>query len=579
MFKFHFLCNANKTKMTTATTITTSTCTATVIGIGAMGGGMARTLLRHESITKVIGLDKNPNLVERFCQEAHSMGKGYDHLVLCSDLQSSVRLANIVILVLVNEAQCASVCYGDPNSQHDDLGLLDIMSAGQGLMLCSTVRPTFAKELNDKFRAKDIYFVDCPISGGPVRAKDGELTMMSSGDDLSLQFASPYLKIMGSSDGVYNCGEAGMGSTVKMVHQLLAGTHIAAAAEALSLAAKAGVDMQLMYDVVSRAAGSSWMFMDRGARMIQEGEPEVKSAMNIFVKDLDIVYSEAKSLACPIPIASTVLQQFLSGVGLGLGNKDDSQLVKVYENFTGVSVNKVKQQPQIVDEQNERKLGDEVGDFWEVKPGIFEKILEVADEPAHNVAIQNEFTRVIKVKFNPNYTTLAHRHAEDSLYYFLVEDGLNVINHVKGADPACDCMTFGEVRFGNHKQDKPLVHKITNMTDKAMFCIDAEVLKTPPITCPLPLIANYHDLIKTRDKCRIYHFKLSPGEKVTVTYPFFYLLVVLKKAVVKVSYGNPALSWAQHYELGDVQWKEPCVDITFENVGETDYESYISEWR
>ena len=555
----------------------------TVIGIGAMGGGMARALLRDATVTKLVPFDKNYALMDAFREDAIRAGKPFA-LDECRNLKSAVSGSSTVVLVLVNEAQCESVCFGnnteaDGNSNsNSSLALIDLLGPGQCLMLCSTVSGTFAKKVNTRFRENGVYFVDCPISGGPVRAKEGELTMMSSGDSESLQFVRPLLQAMGSSDGVYNCGEAGMGSTVKMVHQLLAGTHIAAAAEALSLAAKAGVDVQLMYDVVSKAAGSSWMFMDRGSRMIQDGEPEVKSALSIFVKDLDIVHAEAKSLQCPVPIASSALQQFISGVGLGLGKKDDSQLVKVYERITGVPVGKVIKS---VDEPscNLKKLGDDVGDLWEVKPGVFEEILEVSDEPAHKVSIQNEYVRMIKVEFNPDYTTLAHRHAEDSLYYFLVEDGLNVINHVKGSDPACDCMTFGEVRFGTHKEDKPLVHKITNMTDKAMFCIDAELLKSPPVTSPLPLVAECHELIKTRNKCRVYHLKLIPGQKIFVTYPFFYLNIILKKGMIKTSYGMPTISWVQEFNLGDAQWKEPCVNMAIENVGDTIYEAYISEWR
>lgn len=143
------------------------------------------------------------------------------------------------------------------------------------------------------------------------------------------------------------------------------------------------------------------------------------------------MYSESKRLQCPTPIASAALQQFISGASLGLTRKDDSQVVKVYETLTGV--------PLVTEgakcKATSKKEGDEVGDLWDG-----EEILEVGDEPRHKLALANDYTRVLKVKFEPNDTTLAHRHAEDSLYFFLVEDGLNVINHVKGFDPQCDCM-------------------------------------------------------------------------------------------------------------------------------------------
>mmetsp|Transcript_9260 Transcript_9260/g.27909 ORF Transcript_9260/g.27909 Transcript_9260/m.27909 type:complete len:164 (+) Transcript_9260:250-741(+) len=160
--------------------------------------------------------------------------------------------------------------------------------------------------------------------------------MMASGDDDSMARAVPLLNAAGRDVHVIP-GGAGFGSTVKMVHQLLAGVHVVCAAEALALSAKTGIDPRQMYGIVNGAAGASWMFADRGGRMIAAGEPDVMSAVDIFVKDLDIVLSEAAALGCPVPIASAALQQFISAQGMGLGRKDDSQVIRVYEQITGVS--------------------------------------------------------------------------------------------------------------------------------------------------------------------------------------------------------------------------------------------------
>jgi 3-hydroxyisobutyrate dehydrogenase-like beta-hydroxyacid dehydrogenase len=150
-------------------------------------------------------------------------------------------------------------------------------------------------------------------------------------------------------------GGAGMGSTVKMVHRLLAGVHIVVAAEALALAAKAGLDVEQMYDIVKGAAGANWMFCDRGQRMIDNPENKIMSTLAIFIKDMDIVYSEAKRLESPIPLASAALQQFISGASLGLAKEDDSQVVKIYESLSGTSVKKTASIP---------KEGNDIGDIW-----------------------------------------------------------------------------------------------------------------------------------------------------------------------------------------------------------------------
>jgi L-threonate 2-dehydrogenase len=510
-------------------------------------------------VSRLTGYDRSEDLMNSFFHEAKGCQKS------CENVPQSLAEAiasdtNIVLLVLVNEAQCEQVCFGPgvPN-------LLNLLSAGTYVVSCSTVSPSWSKNAEIRFRDASIRFVDCPISGGPVRAQAGDLTLMVTDDHVD-SFILPLLQSMARD--VHRIRGA-TGSTAKMVHQLLAGVHICAAAEAMALAAKAGLDPQQLYDIVQNAAGSSWMFQDRGVRMMMEEAP-VRSALEIFVKDLDIVYSEAKNLQTPIPVASAALQQFIAGQALGHGRSDDSQVVKVYENITGVPV------------ARSCREGSMVGDYWKMEDGTLEEIVEVGSEPRHKVVLSNEFVRVLRVSFPPKDTTLAHRHAEDSLYFFLVKGGLEVVNHVQGSKPQCDCMGFGEVRFGRHKTERPLVHKITNMTDTTMLCIDAEVLKQPPVTAAIPLLAPNHECIKTRDSCRVYKLTLSPGENITVSYSFFYLTVVLKPSSIKMSIrcsNSPGVSWITTHSLGDVAWNQPVMDLNMTNVGEDQYEVYIAEWR
>ena len=543
----------------------------TVIGLGAMGGGMARALLHSTATKEVAGFDMNSKLLEEFYQDAQSAKKAPKAMATCQE-DSISQKTEFVVIALVNETQCESVCFGSEKP------LISLLPKGSCVILTSTVTATWARKACDLFQAKEILFVDCPMSGGPVKAREGNLTMMASGDEESLERAKPLLHAMGKDVHIVK-GGAGMGSTVKMVHQLLAGVHICAAAEALSLAAKAGLDVRQMYEIVNGAAGASWMFQNRGERMLEIGDPQVKSALDIFVKDLDIVHAEAKALQAPIPVASTALQQFVSGQSLGLGKKDDSQVVKVYERITGAPVGCHPTNKE------EKSFGDDVGDLWRFEDGTIEEILEVGDEARHNVVLSNEYVRALRVSFPPGDSTVAHKHSEDSLYFFLVEGGLSVVNHIKGSDPACDCMEFGEVRFGTHKSDKPLVHKITNKCDKMMLCIDAEVLKQPPVTAAIPLVAEKHELIKTRDKCRVYKLTLEPGETTEVTYPFFYFQVILQGGVVEsmvgagAGSGVPAISWKTESKLGDVFWKEPVAGLKLKNVGSKTYVSYIAEWR
>jgi putative dehydrogenase len=302
-----------------------------VIGIGAMGGSMARNLLRSPVSKYVVGFDQSNTLVDSFFAQAAAAHKAPP--VKPSYLaQAITKETQFILLVLQTEAQCETVCFGGELMNN----ISSLAAPGCCVILSSTVSAEWAKQAEARFRTKNILFVDCPVSGGPARALEGDLTLMASGDVASLDYARPILDAMGSHVHIV-VGGAGMGSTAKMVHQLLAGVHICVAAEAFALAAKAGLDVNQLYEIVNGAAGASWMFQDRGMRMLQP-DPHIMSQLQIFVKDLDIVHAEAKRHQTPVPIASAALQQFISGQSLGLGKKDDSQVVKVYENITGVSV-------------------------------------------------------------------------------------------------------------------------------------------------------------------------------------------------------------------------------------------------
>ena len=146
----------------------------------------------------------------------------------------------------------------------------------------------------------------------------------------------------------------------------------------------------------------------------------------------------------------------------------------------------------------------------------------------------------------------------------------------------CSIMLMLSLLLINLRSDKPLVHKITNKSKKELYCIDAEVLKTPPVTSPLPLIAEHHTMIKERDRCRVYKLSLEPGQTVTVSYPFFYLSIVLKGSRIKTTIGGTSphsITYENSTVLGDEVWCSPTLDVTITNVGNSSFEQFIAEWR
>ena len=228
-----------------------------------------------------------------------------------------------VIVLVVNAAQVKSVLFGD---EPDCLAAS--LKKGTPVMVSSTMAAADAKEIAAKLAEYGLPMLDAPVSGGGVKANAGEMTVMASGAPETFEALKPVLDAVAGK--VYNIGtEFGLGSSVKIVHQLLAGVHIAVAAEAMAMAKKAGIPLDIMYDVVTNAAGNSWMFENRMAHVLA-GDYTPLSAVDIFVKDLGLVTDTAKALHFPIPLASTAYQMFTNASNAGYGRYDDSAVIMTF---------------------------------------------------------------------------------------------------------------------------------------------------------------------------------------------------------------------------------------------------------
>lgn len=178
--------------------------------------------------------------------------------------------------------------------------------------------------------------LDTPISGGTARAAEGKLSIMVAGADEVLAKAQPVLDAMAAN--VYRMGaDPGLGSTMKLVNQILAGSQIALAAEALAFGVRAGLDPRQIYEVICNSAGGSFMFQNRVPHMIND-DYTPHSAVEIWVKDLDIVLEAGKELRFPLFFAALAHQLFMSASAAGHGRLDDAAVVKVFEQLTGISV-------------------------------------------------------------------------------------------------------------------------------------------------------------------------------------------------------------------------------------------------
>ncbi|MEE3609496.1 L-threonate dehydrogenase [Avibacterium paragallinarum] len=289
-----------------------------VIGLGAMGMGAAKSCVNAGLNT--YGVDLNPAALQTLKDHgAKAVGK------------SAVDFAqelDAVVLLVVNATQVNAVLFGEN-------GLAPHLKPNTAVMVSSTISAQDAQAISQKLTELGLLMLDAPVSGGAAKAAAGEMTVMASGSKQAFEKLQPVLTAVAGK--VYNIGEEiGLGATVKIIHQLLAGVHIAAGAEAMALAAKAGIPLDLMYDVVTNAAGNSWMFENRMKHVV-EGDYTPLSMVDIFVKDLGLVNDTAKSLHFPLHLASTAYSMFMEASNAGYGKQDDSAVIKI---FSGIELPK-----------------------------------------------------------------------------------------------------------------------------------------------------------------------------------------------------------------------------------------------
>jgi putative dehydrogenase len=289
-----------------------------VIGLGSMGMGAALNLLKSQH--QVVGCElREAARSELTTAGGSAVGSAAE---LPEDLEA-------LIVFVVNAAQAEDVLFGPA-------GCASRLPKGAVVLLCTTVAPEAARKLDEKVTAAGLLMLDAPVSGGATGARAGTMTIMASGSAAAFDRAQPVLDAIG--DKVWRLGDvAGVGSTVKMVNQLLAGVHIATAAEALALGIRAGADPRTLYEVICSSAGSSWMWQNRVPHIL-DGDDTPSSAVNIFVKDLGIVLDQARNLTFPLPMASAAHQLFLAAAAAGHGGKDDAFVIRVWQALSGIKL-------------------------------------------------------------------------------------------------------------------------------------------------------------------------------------------------------------------------------------------------
>jgi 2-hydroxy-3-oxopropionate reductase len=291
------------------------------IGLGAMGKPMAQNLLKASYQLTIF--DINPRPVAELV--AWGAEKRETPAQVAKD-------AEVVITMLPADEEVKAVILGEE-------GVLSGAKAGLVIIDMSSIAPHTSMQVASELNKKGIKFLDAPVSGGTIGAENGTLTIMVGGDKTIFEEHKDILQAMGKN--IYYIGEVGMGETIKMVNQMLVANNIVAIAEAFVMGTKLGLDPEVIYHIIRISAGNSVLIDQRVPNFILKGDfTQPGFALDLLRKDAGLAVESAKINKVPLFLTSQSYQLLTMASAEGLGRKDMSAIIELFERAAGVSVRK-----------------------------------------------------------------------------------------------------------------------------------------------------------------------------------------------------------------------------------------------
>lgn len=283
------------------------------IGLGTMGREMVRNLLKagHE----VTVFDILEEAVAALAAEGAKPAK--------SPAEAAAD-ADIAITMLPDTPQVEDVIYGEA-------GLMASPPRGRLIVDMSTISPVAVRRMQADLKAAGTDFIDAPVSGGPIGAKNATLTIMAGGEAAAFAKAEPFFRGMGTT--ITHVGAPGAGQAVKLCNQLICGINLQGVCEAIALARASGVDLDQMRSVLMGGSAASWMLDKLGPAMIA-GDASAGFRIDLMLKDLRLVQEQAQALSVPLPGTALVTSQYIEARAHGEGGNGNQALFKVYDRMT-----------------------------------------------------------------------------------------------------------------------------------------------------------------------------------------------------------------------------------------------------
>ncbi|MCX7384613.1 MAG: NAD(P)-dependent oxidoreductase [Alphaproteobacteria bacterium] len=283
------------------------------IGVGNMGGPMCRNIIKNTNHDVVV-FDLNRAAMAA-CEGARAGASVAEVAAECDVVITSLPMPAIVEAVVLGEA-----------------GVAANMRPGTTFIDLSTNAPSTAQKLNAALAARGVTMLEAPVSGGVPRAVDGSITIMVGGEDSVFEAQRPLLASF--SGAVVHVGAIGMGSTAKLINNMLAFANMATASEGIMMGLAAGIDLDKLAEVVKGSSGASSAFIGLCARALS-GHRQAAFALDLAHKDLRLAQQLADEVGVPSPMGSATLNLLRMARGMGLGPSDVSAMIGVYESALG----------------------------------------------------------------------------------------------------------------------------------------------------------------------------------------------------------------------------------------------------
>jgi 2-hydroxy-3-oxopropionate reductase len=289
------------------------------IGLGIMGKPMSKNLLKAGY--PVVAYDINQDVVSEVVAAGAEAG---------SSPQDVSAKAEVIITMLPNSPHVKAAVLGAE-------GVIDGAKEGALVIDMSSIAPLVSREVGEKLAEKKVRFLDAPVSGGEPKAIDGTLSIMVGGKQSDFDEALPILKCMGAS--AILCGDVGAGNVTKLANQIIVAVNIAAMSEALTLATKAGVDPESVYQAIRGGLAGSTV-LDAKAPLVMARKFDPGFRINLHIKDLNNIMETGHEVGVPLPLSASVMEMMQALKVDGHGDKDHGSLALYYEKLANVEIKK-----------------------------------------------------------------------------------------------------------------------------------------------------------------------------------------------------------------------------------------------